>query len=72
MDWTRDACGATKNCWLQYLSKAQQKAIERHWDKAVEGTSRSIACPARPSDRRYGLPDGLGLFKDAIEYREAL
>ena len=70
MDWVRNACGANKDCWLQYLSKAQQKAIERHWDKALEENLAIDRLSCATFGQEIQAADGLGLFKDASEYRE--
>ena len=52
------------------LLDEQQKAIERHWDKAVEENLAIDRLSCATFGQEIQAADGLGLFKDAIEYRE--
>jgi hypothetical protein len=72
MDWIRNACRANKDHWLQYLSKTQQRAIEHNWDKAAKENLAIDRLSCATFGQEIQAAAGLGLFEDALEYRESL
>jgi hypothetical protein len=72
MDSIRNTCGANKDHWLQYLSKTQQRAIEHNWDKAAKENLAIDRLSCATFGQEIQAAAGLGLFEDALEYRESL